>query len=76
MKALVSYSLRDSLGSIGCPVLLVSADRDYTSIAEKQEDAVRLRNARVAVIEGSRHFTLWDQPERLNAVMLEFLDTG
>jgi pimeloyl-ACP methyl ester carboxylesterase len=73
MKAIVGWSVADRLGSIACPVLVVSGDQDYTPVTAKERYAARIPGARVAVIARSRHVTPLDQPAELNRVLLEFL---
>ena len=51
---------------------MLSAEFDYTSIAEKQAWADRL-GARMVVIRGSRHGTPFDAIEATNACLLAFL---
>jgi len=82
MKAAVKVDLRPLLPRIKCPVKLLSADRDYTAVADKENDA-RLINrdrdpvsddlATVVEIEHSRHLSLWDQPVRVNDEIASFL---
>lgn len=75
MRALVGYSLRARLPTLQCPVLLISADQDYTSVDEKRRDLECLPHARLAVIAHSRHFSPWDQPLQLGALMKDFIVT-
>ena len=52
---------------------MISADRDYTPVATKEAYVRELPNARLVVIEHSRHATPMDQPHRFNAVLDDFL---
>ena len=61
------------LQRIQCPTLLITADRDYTPVSRKEAYVKELPNARLVVIENSRHATPLDQPERFNATLLDFL---
>lgn len=82
MKAAVKVDLRQRLGMIKCPVLIMAAQRDYTPVAEKIADAERInryRNrttddlARVVEISASRHLSPWDQPAFVNEQIGEFI---
>ncbi len=73
MEALVGWSVEDRIGSIQCPTLVLAADQDYTPVAAKRVYAAKIPNARVAVIDNSRHVTPFDQPEAFNRVVLDFL---
>ena len=65
--------MREHLAAITCPTLVISGDRDYTPVAAKQAYVAELPNARLVVIERSRHATPMDQPDRFNAVLDDFL---
>jgi pimeloyl-ACP methyl ester carboxylesterase len=73
MNALVGWSVADRIGSIACPALIISADHDYTPVSLKREYAARMREARVVVIENSRHVTPIDQADTFNRTVLGFL---
>ncbi|MBD9424153.1 alpha/beta hydrolase [Pseudomonas sp. PDM15] len=73
LDAIIGWSVRERLAAITCPTLVVTADRDYTSVASKEAYVRELPNARLVVIERSRHATPMDQPQRFNAVLDEFL---
>ncbi|NOX60501.1 MAG: alpha/beta fold hydrolase [Chloroflexi bacterium] len=72
-NALIGWSVRDRIGEIRCPVLVVAADEDYTPVAAKEAYAAEMPNARVVVIENSHHATPVDQPDAFNRVVLDFL---
>jgi pimeloyl-ACP methyl ester carboxylesterase len=55
------------------PVLMISADQDYTPVEEKREYVEQMPNARLQVIRDSRHATPVDQAEVFNKVVLDFL---
>ncbi|MCF6278082.1 MAG: alpha/beta hydrolase [Anaerolineales bacterium] len=73
MKAGTGWSVADRLNEITCPVLVVSADEDYTPVAAKQAYVNALTDARLEVIEDSRHATPVERPQALNSVLLDFL---
>ncbi|WP_437881073.1 alpha/beta fold hydrolase [Pseudomonas sp. LRF_L74] len=73
LDAIIGWSVRERLPGITCPVLVISADRDYTPVAVKARYVKEMPNARLLVIEHSRHATPMDQPEIFNQALLEFL---
>jgi len=73
LKGLVNWSVMDRLGAIECPVLVLSADQDYTPIAIKQAYAALLKDAELVVIDDARHFLPIERPEPFNAAVLAFL---
>ena len=72
-KAGIAWSVEERLGEITAPVLVISADEDYTSPEEKQSYVDKIPNARLAVIEDSRHATPVERPEAFNRVLAAFL---
>lgn len=73
LDAIIGWGVRERLAAITCPTLVVTADRDYTPVASKEAYVGELSNARLVVIENSRHATPMDQPERFNALLDDFL---
>lgn len=73
LDAIIGWGVRGQLARITCPTLVVSADRDYTPVAQKQAYVAELPNARLLVIEDSRHATPLDQPAVFNSSLLAFL---
>ncbi|MNF98460.1 3-oxoadipate enol-lactonase 2 [compost metagenome] len=73
LDAIIGWSVWERLGAIACPTLVVSADRDYTPVALKENYVRHLPDARLVVIEQSRHATPMDQPEQFNTTLLNFI---
>jgi pimeloyl-ACP methyl ester carboxylesterase len=73
LRALVGWGVADKLDRISCPVLVISADQDYTPVEKKREYVSHLGDARLEVIEDSRHGTPIDQADKFNALLLDFL---
>lgn len=73
LRAIVGWSVAERIGAIERPVLIITGDADYTSVAYKRAYAERMRNARLRVIADSRHLTPQDQPEAFNRCVMEFL---
>lgn len=72
-KAIVGWGVQERLSRITCPTLIISADHDYTPVSVKEDYVKLLPDARLVVIEDSRHATPLDQPHRFNQTLLEFL---
>lgn len=73
--AIVGWGVQEQLSKISCPTLVISADHDYTPVAQKEIYVKLLPDARLVVIEDSRHATPLDQPEHFNNTLLDFLKT-
>lgn len=73
VNALKGWTVKEWIGGLHMPTLIVAADEDYTSVEEKQAYVSELPNARLEVIDDSRHASHIDQTERFNEVVLEFL---
>jgi len=67
--------VQERLSRITCPTLVISADHDYTPVAQKENYVKLLPDARLVVIKDSRHATPLDQPEVFNTTLLDFLET-
>jgi pimeloyl-ACP methyl ester carboxylesterase len=74
-SAIVGWGVQEKLSRIACPTLIVTADHDYTPVAQKQVYTRLIANAELIVIEDSRHATPLDQPEAFNRVLMRFLAT-
>ncbi len=74
LDAIIGWGVRERLARITCPTLVVTADRDYTPVAQKEAYVRELPDARLVVIEQSRHATPLDQPQRFNTTLLDFLN--
>jgi len=73
LRGLVNWGVMDQLRGITCPVLVVTADQDYTPIAFKQAYTALLKNAELVVIDDARHFLPIERPEPFNAALVTFL---
>jgi pimeloyl-ACP methyl ester carboxylesterase len=75
MRAIVGWSVVDQLHNINAPVLVISADQDYTFVSGR-EGLSRLPQAEFVTIQDSRHATPVEHPEQFNRVVLSFLSKG
>ena len=73
MRGAIGWSVVDQLHEIQCPVLVIAADEDYSSIETKEAYVRRLPNARLEIIKDSRHATPVERPEEFNSVLSDFL---
>jgi len=73
--AILGWSVRQRLGEIRCPVLLIASDMDYTPVAAKEVYLTEIPDARLVVIENCRHAAPLDQPEAFNAAVGDFLSS-
>ena len=75
LRAIIGWSVRDRVGGIRCPVLVVAADHDYTPVSAKEAYLPLMPRATLKVIADSRHATPMERPQAFNAALLDFLDT-
>ncbi|MEM6639126.1 MAG: alpha/beta hydrolase [Pseudomonadota bacterium] len=73
LNALAGWTVTDSLDRIVAPTLILAADADFTPVEEKQRYANEMPDARLEIIENSRHISHVDQADRVNALVLDFL---
>lgn len=73
LNALSVWSVTERLGTLSMPVLLISADHDYTPIDDKRKYLEQIPNAQLKVVENSRHLTPIDQARAFNRMVMDFL---
>jgi len=73
LRTLTRWNAESRLAAIHAPTLVIGAEHDLTTSAEKRRWCTRIHGARFIEISGSRHQTQLDSPERLNRVVLTFL---
>jgi pimeloyl-ACP methyl ester carboxylesterase len=74
MAAILGWSVSDRLEAVSQPALVISGDRDYTSVERKRSYVGRMPRATLRVVEDSGHATPVDQPAAFNGMVLEFLE--
>ena len=72
-QAMVDWRGGALQSQIECPALFISTPNDYTSVEMKKKYINKMWDARLAVVENSRHVTPLDQPEAFNQVLQNFL---
>lgn len=73
LSAIVGWSVTHALPRITCPVLVVSADQDYTPVAWKQWYTNMIPNASLVVIPDSHHMMPVERPQPFHDALLPFL---
>jgi pimeloyl-ACP methyl ester carboxylesterase len=66
VSAILGWSVAARIGILTQPTLVVSGDRDYTSVDRKREYVRRMPHATLRVVADSGHATPIDQPEEFN----------
>ena len=67
--------MRPWLADIRCPLLVACGDGDLlTPLAHSREIAQAVPHARLEVVDDAGHLMTWEQPERVNALLLQWLD--
>lgn len=73
-QMLLAFDVRNQLGQIQCPTLVIAGDRDRTiPLAAKQALSRSIPGAQLRVIPDSGHATPYDQTELFNRALDEFL---
>lgn len=73
LKAAYGWSVRERLGEIKAPTLVLGADGDYFPTQDKETYTALIPGARLVVIENSNHALPAEKPEEFNQVVEEFL---
>lgn len=76
MLAIRAFDVRNRLGEIKCPTLVIAGDRDTTvPLRPKQLLVARIPGARFELIADSGHATPIDQPGVFNQLLIGFLES-
>lgn len=68
-----SYDVRERLGEILCPTLIVSCGQDYlTPVAEQKYLAEHIKNSHYLVFENCGHASMYEQPLLFASLILGF----
>ncbi len=73
IDALVGWSVEDRLATIEHPVLVLTADDDYTPASAKKQHVRAMPEAQLAVIADARHALPVERPDAVNAVLRAFV---
>lgn len=73
LKAAYGWSVRERLGEVKSPTLVVGADGDYFPTQDKETYTALIPGAKLVIIENSKHALPAEKPEEFNRVVEEFL---
>jgi pimeloyl-ACP methyl ester carboxylesterase len=74
LEAILDYELRERLGQIACPTLIVWGDRDrLINVRDADVFAELIPNSRKVVFGDTCHMAMLERPEAFNALLEEFL---
>jgi 3-oxoadipate enol-lactonase len=73
LAALVGWSVMAKLPGIKCPVLVVTADQDYTPVEWKRAYTSTMAHASLVVIPNSRHMMPVETPAPFHDAIIPFL---
>lgn len=72
-NAIIQWDITAELPRIQQPILVIAARQDYTPLAWKERMVELAPNARLLVVEDSRHATPVERPREFNTALIEFL---
>jgi pimeloyl-ACP methyl ester carboxylesterase len=74
LQALAGYPLREELGRVRCPTLIIWGDADpLVGVDHAHELASEIPGAKVSIYERTGHVVQLERPERFNREVAEFL---
>lgn len=73
VDAIMRWTVEDRLHRIVAPVLVISADQDYTPVAAKSRMAAQMRDAELVVVDDTRHALPVEKPEVFDELVENFL---
>ncbi len=74
VRLIVTFDLREALGAIACPTLLIAAENDPNApSAMMQRMAGRIPGARFRTIAGAGHLANLERPQAFNDILNAFL---
>ncbi len=76
VNALAGWTVKDRLHEIEQAVLVLGAENDYTTAAEKQEYTDLLPNASLSIIPDTGHAVTLENPEAVNRIIFDFLTSN
>jgi pimeloyl-ACP methyl ester carboxylesterase len=74
LEAILDYQIRDRLGKIACPTLIVWGDHDrLVTVRDAHVFAELIPDSREVIFEDTGHMAQLERPARFNALLREFL---
>jgi pimeloyl-ACP methyl ester carboxylesterase len=75
LEAVLDYEIRERLGEIACPTLIVWGERDrLISVRDADLFAQLIPDSRKVIFEDTGHLAMLERPQRFNALLEQFLD--
>ena len=75
-RSFMAFDASDRIGEIRCPALVIHGDRDIVSPLDPCGLSLRdgLKDAHLEVIEDTNHCPMSERPDRVNALLADFLE--
>jgi pimeloyl-ACP methyl ester carboxylesterase len=74
LEAVLDYEIRERLGEIACPTLIVWGEKDrLINVHDADVFAELIPNSRKVVFEDTGHMAMLERPERFNPLLEQFL---
>jgi pimeloyl-ACP methyl ester carboxylesterase len=73
LRAMKGWSVKNQLGSIKCPTLIIASEFDYTPLEMKHFYAKMISNVKLVMIKNTRHALPVEKPEKFNHELQSFL---
>jgi pimeloyl-ACP methyl ester carboxylesterase len=74
LEAVLDYEIRDRLGQIACPTLIVWGDRDrLIGVRDADVFAELIPNSRKVIFADTGHVAMLERPDAFNELLAEFL---
>jgi pimeloyl-ACP methyl ester carboxylesterase len=74
LEAVIDYEIRERLGEIACPTLIVWGDHDrLITVRDADVFAELIPRSRKVIFEDTGHMAMLERPERFNPLLAEFL---
>jgi pimeloyl-ACP methyl ester carboxylesterase len=74
LEAVLDYEIRERLGEIACPTLIVWGEKDrLINVHDADVFAELIPNSRKVVFEDTGHMAMLEHPERFNPLLEQFL---
>ncbi len=73
LEGILGWSVRDKIGGIYTPTLVVGTDHDYSPLSYKQAYVDEMPNATLKIIEDCHHAVTAEKPKEFNSILHHFL---
>jgi pimeloyl-ACP methyl ester carboxylesterase len=75
LHALAGWSVEDLVDRVDLPTLVLAGEYDVTPVEDSREFASRMPHAQLKVVADSGHASPYDQHNRVNELVIDFLNT-